>query len=669
MERLLPSPDLAMALEACQREIRNAWIVLLRDLAGSHYQELSERDLGSWTAAALVAIIQSLRDGSRQPLIGYATEASRMLRQEGFAINEVVEGLLLMREAASAPLGMALEAVEGNVADPMRRFDTALRILISRLAKLFAEAMNESLSIERDRTAFLLDATGAAGESLDLSVVMPTVAQSIRRALGYSLCSIYLWEETGRTFSPCALAGEVTEPRLMDALKQRLDPETNSFAADALLSDQISTFRAASGCRFGPLSCQELGVSVAVVLPIRLAERLLAFALAVDTRPEAEFDSHALVLASAIATSLAPAVDNARRYEQTSQLLGETQKLQQAGEALLEMEGLEDLVKIICREAVKLTQATGTAIFLGEEGAVPPFAFKHGEALTIGDAVLRSSGADCRTHMVLRLAVRGHDLGSLVLVRQEPGFGGDEVRLARGLADQAAIAIQHALLHRQHEQLAALRERQRLARDLHDSISQSIYGVTMYGEAAARFLEADRRQRASEVLSVLRDTAHEALREMRLLIFELRPPILEEEGLVVALESRLAVVESRAGLVTELAADPGVDLPIRVAEALYGIAREALNNVLRHAEASQVSVQLQQKKSAVAMEICDDGRGFDEGDVHRIGGLGLQSMRERAAGAGGEVTVSSTPGKGTTVRVAVPLGTKAEPIAQTEVTI
>jgi signal transduction histidine kinase len=660
METMYPSPDLAALLENCQDEIQPAWIALLRGLPESRYQETSEEDLESWTAAGLAAITESLREGSKQPLIAHAAKVSQSRRKRGFVINEVVEGLLLMREAAFQPLLTAKGEAKDPAPDPIQRFDTALRILISRLAKIFAEAMNESLSAERDRTAFLLDATGAAGESLDLSVVMPTVAQSIRKALGYSLCSIYLWEETSRGFAPCAIAGGLEDPRLMDVLKDRLDPASNSFAADALLSREISTFRSASGCQFGALSCRELGISVAVVLPIRLADRLLAFALAVDTDPGAEFDSHALVLASAIATSVAPAVDNARRHAQTRRLLSESQKLQRAGESLLEMQGLEDLVTIICREAEKLTSATGTAVFLEEEGAVPPFAFKHAGALSLAEEELQSSCDNDCTRTVLPLAVRGHNLGSLVLMSQEPGFNEDELRFARGFADQAAIAIQHALLHRQHEQLAALRERQRLAHDLHDSVTQSIYGVTMYGEAAARLLEADQPEQASGVLRELRDKALDALGEMRLLIFELRPPILEKEGLAAALEDRLSIVEARAGLITEFEADSDIALPVRIAEALYGIATEALNNVLRHAEASRVSVRLQQQTSTIAMEICDDGRGFEEAEVEQSGGLGLKGMTERATGAGGQLAISSAMGKGTTVRVEVPLETTAE---------
>lgn len=668
MEKLHHSPHLAALLEDRRDKIQSAWIDLLRGLPESHYSEASDADLRAWTAAGLAAVAESLREGSKKPLIAHAAEVSRSRTGRGFVIKEVVEGLLLMREAARGPLVTAHGEAKDHAPDPMQHFDTALRVLISRLAELFAEAISQSLSEERDRTAYLLDATGAAGESLDLSVVLPTVAQSIRKALKYSHCSIYLWDEATGVFSPCATVGDHENHRLTTALKQQLDPATDPFAGDALLSQEMFTYKSASGCQFGTLSCKDLGISLAVVIPIRLADRLLAFALAVDTNPEAAIDPQALVLAAAIARSVAPAVDNARRHTHTRRTLAGSQRLQKAIESFFEMQGLDDLLTIICREAQILIGATGTAAFLGEDGAVPTLCLKHGDAMSLDDDVLLAGGHSNTTRTVLPLAVRGHDLGTLVLLGKESGFAEDELRLAKEFADQAAIAVQHALLHRQHEQLAALKERQRLAHELHDSVTQSIYGVTMYGEAAARLIEADQIERASRVLRELQETALDALHEMRLLVFELRPPVWEKEGLACALENRLSAVEARAGLTTEFAADAEVNVPIRVAEALYGIAKEALNNVLKHARASRVSVRLQQLGTSVVVEICDDGRGFEEGEVDRAGGLGLRGMEERTAGIGGQLAISSAPGQGTVVRIEVPLDVPAEKRRASEVT-
>jgi signal transduction histidine kinase len=153
----------------------------------------------------------------------------------------------------------------------------------------------------------------------------------------------------------------------------------------------------------------------------------------------------------------------------------------------------------------------------------------------------------------------------------------------------------------------------------------------------------------------LRDTALEALREMRLLIFELRPSALSDRGLVAALESRLSAVEGRAGLVTGFEHGEVGELPEGFPECLYGIAREALNNVLKHANARRVTVRLLRSEGLLRLEIEDDGLGFDVAEGRLRGGLGLAGIEERSRKLKAHCDVSSRPGRGTRIRVEVPL--------------
>ena len=227
-------------------------------------------------------------------------------------------------------------------------------------------------------------------------------------------------------------------------------------------------------------------------------------------------------------------------------------------------------------------------------------------------------------------------------------------------ADMRLMAAQFArrfaeTKRRTVERVAALEERQRLARDLHDSVSQSLYGVSMCAEAAARLLDAGDVAGATAHLRDVRDTAGEALREMRFLIFDLRPSILQDEGLVEALRARLAAVEGRVGIRVEVQSGLEGRLPAAVEEALYGIAREALNNSLRHAHATRVAIALQPVTGGVTLEVADNGLGFEPGADAARGGLGLDGMRERARRIGGTVEVLSRPRQGTVVRVRVPL--------------
>lgn len=229
--------------------------------------------------------------------------------------------------------------------------------------------------------------------------------------------------------------------------------------------------------------------------------------------------------------------------------------------------------------------------------------------------------------------------------------GEDEIgELARRL-NRMAREIQD-LLH-DRAQLAVVEERNRLARDLHDSVTQAIYSLNLYGEAASRLLAAGDFQTAAAHLAEIRIAAQRALKEMRLLVFALRPPALEQEGLVAALQARLEAVEARAGLRVEFHAEGVERLAPAVEEGLYRIAQEALNNALKHAQASRVRVDLRREGESVLMEIADDGVGFDPGNHEGQGGLGLSGMAERAERMGARFAIESLPGGGTIVRVEV----------------
>jgi signal transduction histidine kinase len=169
---------------------------------------------------------------------------------------------------------------------------------------------------------------------------------------------------------------------------------------------------------------------------------------------------------------------------------------------------------------------------------------------------------------------------------------------------------------------AILEERQRLARDLHDSVTQALYGITLHAEVARRLLASGDTATAAGYLSALQETAQEALAEMRLLIFDLRPPILGQVGLAAALQVRLDAVEGRANLQTQLIVDGVGDLPALVEQALYGIVREALNNGLKHAHAQHITVHLWQTQASIALEVADDGVGFDPAAAPRMAAWG-----------------------------------------------
>ena len=200
-------------------------------------------------------------------------------------------------------------------------------------------------------------------------------------------------------------------------------------------------------------------------------------------------------------------------------------------------------------------------------------------------------------------------------------------------------------------------ERRRLARELHDSVTQSLYSLTLFTEAARQMAEDAGHEGIERQIGQIGRIGLQALKEMRLLVYELRPPELKEEGLVRALRKRLEAVEGRAGVEARVIVD--VDefgkLPREMELELYRIAQEALNNALKHAAATSVVVYLRKNNGRVELEVVDDGLGFQPETVRDRGGMGLESIRQRAEGLGGMAAIRSAPGEGTSVKVVADL--------------
>ena len=204
------------------------------------------------------------------------------------------------------------------------------------------------------------------------------------------------------------------------------------------------------------------------------------------------------------------------------------------------------------------------------------------------------------------------------------------------------------------EALAVVDERNRLARDLHDSVTQSLYSLTLFAEAASEELNAGDVETTKSHLIDLRETSRQALQEMRLMIFELRPPELETKGFMLALQERLEAVEARTGIETIINMNLEKRLPSNIELGLYSIARETLNNILKHSHATKMKITLQKKVGGVIFEVQDNGIGLGALDAGNSAGLGIKGMKERAAQIGADLVLHNTPDGGALLRVEVP---------------
>jgi signal transduction histidine kinase len=229
-------------------------------------------------------------------------------------------------------------------------------------------------------------------------------------------------------------------------------------------------------------------------------------------------------------------------------------------------------------------------------------------------------------------------------------FTDEDEELIGLLAAHAAIAIANARLYEQARELSIVAERNRLALELHDAVSQRLFGLVLNAEAAGTLLERDP-EAAREQVAKLRAGAQEALDELRALVFELRPPDLEKDGLAGALRKHVNLLRRLQPEEIELTLDGELPRDAASDAEILRIAQEAIQNALRHARAHRIAVRL----TGGLLEVEDDGVGFDPGALDvRSRRLGLTSMEERARRIGGTLEIRSRPGQGTIVRLEAP---------------
>ena len=339
---------------------------------------------------------------------------------------------------------------------------------------------------------------------------------------------------------------------------------------------------------------------------------------------------------------------------------------------------LAQLVSLVLPEVERMLACSWAGIYLKDAGAlvrvdstsdsradrVPlpqSWAALTAEEMVVGEGGLTAlfpDGVSASCSLVVPLAAGGETIGILCLARPKgQPFGDEQHALARGVADQLSVAISNARHFEATQQTAALEERHRIARDLHDSVSQSLFSLTLHArtaELALARMGLDPDSELGRPLQRVSELTRGALAEMRALIFELRPGALAEEGLGAALSKHSAAVTAREGLEISVQVPEGrLPLAVEQEEHLYRLAQEALHNAVKHAQAKHAWVELAASDGEVVLTVRDDGVGFEPAEP-RPGHFGLETMRERADRIGAELCLESAPGAGTKVRVQVP---------------
>ena len=275
--------------------------------------------------------------------------------------------------------------------------------------------------------------------------------------------------------------------------------------------------------------------------------------------------------------------------------------------------------------------------------------------LNPNDGALTTTGSWVPMALLLApLRTEGAPNGVLVLSRtKEALFTSDEISLLTTIGNQIGMAVSKYQLQSKAELNKVLEERQLMAANLHDSVSQTLYGLAAFSDIGLKHLDMGNYPDAKNVMQRISNETRTAIKEFRLFIHNLKPVELETKGLVAAIQQRLDSVEGRSDVQTSLVAETPLNLNPRLEEALYRIAQEALNNTIRHAHAANVSVRIKMDSGWVKMVIEDDGCGFNVEKV-RSGSQGLANMRKRSQDLGGSFMVASSPDQGTKLEVALP---------------
>lgn len=498
---------------------------------------------------------------------------------------------------------------------------------------------------------------------------------------------VYRASEIDAQLEPALALGTLSLDEKQFFWASQLDPASDPPVAQLFRQPKgIGVFEAQD--RFG----NSIGALLSVlrtkswtIYPLMSREGLLGMVLVGWFAAGAEIEESRQKLARVITQAMALETDAARLYEQTHQQRQQSLIAQETTQAILRRDALTDTLKFIAREVMLSIDALGCGIWLtGEQGQYILMAQVGQQGLSQLD--ITSSAEKARVELlqsqkpfvytsaegaageieptqvlIAPLTSQKKIVGFLELTQVTAYHQSKDLVTVGAFADQAAVAVELDRLYQRLQQTTVVEERARLARDLHDSISQSIYAMTLYTRAARRQLEEGNLSAVDRHLSALHSTARESLGEMRLLIYELRSVALERYSLRTLLEQRLQTVEARSGLDVSLDLNLPDSIPQLVDENLYHIAVEALNNTIKHAQASHVWVSVRQERAAddrqriVRLVVRDDGAGFDPADVGQ-GGVGLKSIRERVEMLKGWLAVETQPGAGVTISVEVPYG-------------
>jgi len=541
-------------------------------------------------------------------------------------------------------------------------------------AQLYAETRKRA-----DEIQTLFSVQQAITRRLDPDDVLQMIADEARRLTGTEMSAVYLLE--GEQLEIAVVSGDVTEE-----LRGYLLPVSGSVSGLAVTHSRpyLVTDTEADPAVNRRLT-ERVGARSFVTVPL-LWEREAIGAITVANKQAGTLGQEDKRLLTMLASGAVIALQNARLFARLEQRTRELEALYRADEELYSHLRLQNVLDALVNVATEILRADKSSLMVWNEkrtrlvvraqrgfkpDTVATMSFGPNEGvigqtaqsgeLTIvedvhkdGRVASRITEAEgIRSFMHVPIRIGGRIFGVFNASYEAPrAFGEEEQRLFMALAQRAAVVIENARLYERAQQAAAAEERNRLARELHDAVTQTLFSASLIADVLPRLWEKDEEQ-GQQRLAELRELTQGALAEMRTLLMELRPATLTEVGIGELLRQLIGGLAGRSRLPIDLNLDCSRELPPDVQVALYRIAQESLNNTIKHAGAEKVTVDLTCKSEGARLSIADDGRGFDVRETgHNT--LGLRIMRERAEQIGAMLEVESQIGAGTTVTVTWP---------------
>lgn len=638
-------------------------------------------------ARGLDSAINTLGTGERIALDAYLAELSLACIQTGFESGEVVEALLLSREAVLAVIRRPYDAEPETTWALIAELDAGLRWVVRRFCALYQGEMNRRRGQQRERVARMLEMARLPAGQFSLDDILYHVAQGIMTAVAADHCDFYLVSEDQSRLIP--RIGVSQEPRDEKALKRFLDCVPN-LSNDPFLrraiecKEPVISYDAQTDPLVNRAIVTRLAIRSVLAVPLVAHNQVLALAMTGTPYDSRAFTAEQVEMAWNLARSAALVVDNARLH---GERLAESQSIQRVTSALLQKRELAELFQVICTEAQQLTGARGSAVFFLEDGDWLQEIYSAGDEPTfpripvegsLAGRVLRDGHPYVANHPTDELRVFSQDptlknilaaplrtsnstLGVLYVANKPRDFTEADSHIIGLFADQAAIAIENMRLHEQVHQLAALEERERLAREIHDNLAQALSVLKLQASHAEDLLGSEQYEQVDVCLSELKKTATEAHDDARDAIFSLRRSATSPTEFLASLRAHLDRYHRLYRLDAELVAQDEalISLPPPAVVQLTRIIQEALANVRKHAHANKVCVQMERCEDQYCITVEDDGQGFNPDELGErecgTGGVGLQIMRERAESLGGSLHIESHKGQGTRVTVQIPL--------------